>query len=349
MPTYFSEIGITGDSPLEFLEVAVPDGTDTSGYSVVHYLADGSVYLTYSLGTVESTTAGHDVYAIDDSDPDFPVVTGDGNETGNIWPDDAFALVDDTGTVIQFVSFYDNNITATEGAANGLTSTMIGTPGYGQSLQSDNNGASYYNQSSPNRNSIPCFEASMLILTMAGYRRAETLRVGDMKRTVDNGVQPIRWIRRYRADLTGLELAKRPVCISAGALGPDCPHSDLMISPQHRVVIGTPHQLANAGNNAMLAPAKALTDLPGVWHLTEVTTVNFIHFAFDQHEVVWSNGAQVEALFLSETVLSGIPGLQRCGLKSAARNHQSTKGDRRPFLRVTEARRLSNAVVEPAI
>jgi hypothetical protein len=349
MPTYFSEIAITGDSPQEFIEIAVPTGTDTSGYSVVHYMGDGTIYQTYSFGTVESTTAGHDVYTIDDSDPDVPVVTADTDPMGNIYPDDAFALVDDTGTVIQFVSFYGNNVTATQGAANGMTSTEIGTPAQGESLQSDDGGSSYYTQSSPNRNSIPCFEASTLILTKAGYRRAETLRLGDKIKTVDNGDQPIRWIRRYRADLTGLELAKQPVRISAGALGQNCPHREITVSPQHRVVIGLPQQLANAGHRAMLAPAKALTNLPGIRHLKGTSKVSYIHFAFDQHEVVWANGSQVEALFLSETVLSGMPRLQRDGLRMAARAHQKFKGNKRPFLRVAEARRLSNAVVEPAI
>ena len=42
--------------------------------------------------------------------------------------------------------------------------------------------------------------------------------------------------------------------------------------------------------------------------------VHYIHFAFDKHEVIWANGAEVETLFLSETVISSLPNLQRVGL-----------------------------------
>lgn len=340
MTAYFSEISITGESPQEFLEIAVAKDTDTSGYSVVHYMGNGAVYLTYSFGTVVQTVDGKDVYTIDDSDPDFPVITGEGNEMGNIYPDDAFALVDDSGTVIQFVSFYDNNITATDGPANGMTSTMIGTPGFGQSLQSDNDGSSYYNQSSPNRNSIPCFAENTQILTEHGYKAATDLCLGDRVVTVDNGLQPIIWTRQYNQDLSGADLTKKPIRIRAGALGELRPATDLVVSPQHRIVVSTPQQVSSMGKNAALAPAKSLAELPDIDHMARASRVKWVHFACANHEVVIANGCEVETLLLSPSVLSGIPKLQRDGLRTCAIDQQKKRGKARQFFTVRQAQRL---------
>ncbi|MFY0667830.1 MAG: endonuclease I, partial [Alteromonas stellipolaris] len=57
------------------------------------------------------------------------------------------ALIDDTGNVIQFLS-YEGTLTATSGAANGLTSTDIGvsetsSTSVGYSLQLSGSGQSY--------------------------------------------------------------------------------------------------------------------------------------------------------------------------------------------------------------
>ena len=344
MAAYFSEISITGDSAQEFIEVAVTAGTDTSSYSVVHYLIDGNgdgvVWQTYALGTVESTTSGQDVYTIDDSDPDVPVTTGSGNEMGNIYPDDAFALVDDTGTVVQFVSFYGNTMTPINGPAAGMTSTMIGTPPGGQSLQSDDGGSTYYDQPSPNRNSIPCFATGTLILTEDGYRPVEDLRIGDKVETVDRGPQPIRWIRRYQADLTHAKPDQKPIQIKAGALGPNCPSRSLVVSPQHRIVIGTDLQTPWASHPPALAPAKALTRIRGISPKRGVQKLDYIHFALDHHETIWAEGAQVESLFLGCAVIAGLSRMQRCGLDAISAIHQSEKSQSLRILTVSQARHL---------
>ena len=342
MAAYFSEISITGDSTQEFLEIAVTQGTDTSSYSVVHYLVDGNgdgvVWRSYDLGTVESTISGQDVYTIDDSDPDVPVTTGEGNEMGNIYPDDAFALVDDTGTVVQFVSFYGNTMTPINGPAAGMTSTMIGTPPGGQSLQSDDGGATYYDQPSPNRNTIPCFAIGTLILTDTGYRAVETLRLGDRVETVDRGPQPIRWIRRYKVDLMRARSDQKPVRIKAGALGPNCPSRTLVISPQHRVLIGHKDQVPLHSQKPAFAPAKALTGLRGVSPKRGVQQQDYVHFALDHHEIVWAEGTLVESLFLGPEVISSLTGLQRHGLKTTANTHWTERSNTHELLTVAQTR-----------
>ena len=136
MPGYISEISYGGNASADFIEVVVPEGTDVSLYSVVVYKGDGTVEATFSFGSVVSTADGSDVYLFDSGTPGFT----------NINSNDAVALVDDLGNVIQFISFGGNTVTATEGPADGLTSSDIGTAAKGESLQTNDDGSSYFVQ-----------------------------------------------------------------------------------------------------------------------------------------------------------------------------------------------------------
>ncbi len=124
-----------GDSG-EGVEVAGPAGTDLTGWTIIPY--NGSNGASYTpIGTLSGTI------------PDL------GGGYGVIWvpitglqngAPDAVALVDAGNTVVQFLS-YEGSFTATNGAANGQTSTDIGVsePGNveGQSLQLTGTGTTY--------------------------------------------------------------------------------------------------------------------------------------------------------------------------------------------------------------
>ena len=158
-------------------------------------------------------------------------------------PNQAVALVDDVGTVLQYSSFDGNVVTATEGPADGLTSAEIGTGGIGESLQSDDDGASYYVPGSPNPGTIPCYAPGTMIDTPDGPHGVETLRPGDLVSTLDHGPQPIKWVRDGTEPLNGAPDHSRPVLIQVAALGPGRPLRDLIVSPQHRILVGALGQL----------------------------------------------------------------------------------------------------------
>ncbi|WP_353143118.1 Hint domain-containing protein, partial [Paracoccus sp. (in: a-proteobacteria)] len=84
-----------------------------------------------------------------------------------------------------------------------------------------------------------CFIAGTLILTADGEVPIEQIGVGDLVQTRDNGLQPVRWIGSQK--LGAAELAAmpklQPIRVKAGALGPDAPRQDLLVSPQHRVLV----------------------------------------------------------------------------------------------------------------
>ena len=127
----------SGGDVNEGIEIAGPAGTDLTGYSVVFY--NGSNGTSYSPTNLSG------------------IIPNQQNNMGTLWfavsgiqngSPDGLALIDADGTtVIQFLS-YEGTLTATDGAANGMTSTDIGvaetgsTP-IGESLQLVGTGTQY--------------------------------------------------------------------------------------------------------------------------------------------------------------------------------------------------------------
>ncbi len=104
----------TGTDTGEAIEVTGPAGTDLTGWSLVLYTgSNGTVYDTKSLTGV-----------IDDEDAALGAVAVDVPGLQNGAPD-GLALVDDTGAVVEFLS-YEGDFTAVGGPADGMTSTDIG-------------------------------------------------------------------------------------------------------------------------------------------------------------------------------------------------------------------------------
>ncbi|WP_323765377.1 Hint domain-containing protein [Marinovum sp.] len=293
MSVYISEVSWSNSGSPSFVEIAVPAGTDVSGYTLVVYKANGHVDATYTFGAADSSIAGQDVYSIQNAPTgNFPV-------TGT----DAFALVDDTGTVLQFVS-QSSGTTATQGPASGLTATDIGQAPGGTSLQSDDGGATYYQQADENPGTVPCYAPGTLIATAQGPRRIETLRTGDLVSTLDHGPLPVRWVRQADQPLEDAPRDAKPVMIRRSAFGPGCPSHDLVVSPQHRILVGGEGQLPHLFDRPCLVPAKALTDLPGIRTMMGKRDMTWVHFAFDSHEIVFANGCLSESLLLGPMVLA---------------------------------------------
>ncbi|WP_146591644.1 Ig-like domain-containing protein [Puniceibacterium confluentis] len=159
---------------------------------------------------------------------------------------------------------------------------------------------------------VPCFTPGTLIATPQGERLVEDLREGDRIITRDNGIQEIRWVGRK--DLTGHMLSRkphmRPILVQKGSLGNGLPEHDLLLSPNHRVLVNNDKTALYFEEREVLAAAKHLTGLEGV---DEVGTlgVSYIHFMFDSHEVVLSNGAWTESFQPGDYSLNGIGDAQR--------------------------------------
>lgn len=155
---------------------------------------------------------------------------------------------------------------------------------------------------------VPCFTAGTMIRTAEGERRVEDLRLDDLVWTRDNGLQPLRWIGRRT--LRPAELAAqpnlRPIRIRAGALGAGQPAQDLVVSPQHRILIRSSIALRMFGAAEVLVGAKQLLALPGIEVDEAAREVTYLHLMFDRHEVLVSNGAETESLYPGPIALAAL-------------------------------------------
>ena len=186
-------------------------------------------------------------------------------------------------------------------------------------------------------NYVPCFTEQTLIKTRRGEVPAAQLRLGDMVLTRNHGYQPIRWIGTRQLDGTQLEMnpALNPVVIRAGALGVNTPERDLIVSPQHRVLIGGGRAQLWFGEDEVFVAADNLTCLNGVEKLRP-ETVTYVHIMFDRHQIVSSDGAWTESYQPGDMTLGDMDEAQRRELFAIFPELFDGKaGQRYPAARVT--------------
>lgn len=145
-------------------------------------------------------------------------------------------------------------------------------------------------------NVIPCFTPGTLIETPRGEVPVESLREGDRVITRDNGIQEIRWVgnRTLSRDELALNPSLKPILIKAGSLGQGLPERDMVVSPQHRLLIAGDRTQLYFDESEVLVAAKHLVN-NGAIQTLETLRTTYIHFMFDRHEVVLSDGAWTES------------------------------------------------------
>ncbi len=146
---------------------------------------------------------------------------------------------------------------------------------------------------------VPCFTSGTLILTDRGEKLIDNLVEGDAIYTRDNGFQPLRWIGRCTVSAHG---QSAPVLIGKGVLG-NC--SDLLVSPNHRMLITGVAADLSFGESEVFVAAKHLTYNPGV-KIKPGGQVTYVHLLFDQHQVVMANDAPSESFFPGDQALSSL-------------------------------------------
>lgn len=140
-----------------------------------------------------------------------------------------------------------------------------------------------------------CFATETLIETPAGERPVEALVPGDLVMTRDHGAQPLRWAGRRRLDFATAPDSQKPVLFRAGSLGAGLPRRDLIVSPQHRMLMAGPQVAASFGNAEVLALAKGMTGLSGARAMQGRRHVDYVSLLFDRHEVILAEGAPSES------------------------------------------------------
>ena len=157
-------------------------------------------------------------------------------------------------------------------------------------------------------NLITCFTPGSMIRSEQGQVAVENLGVGDLIETQDHGLQAIRWIGCRKLDAIDLRLHPklRPIRISAGALATGLPKQDLVLSPQHRVLVRSKITDRICGEAEVLIPVKKLLGIDGIDIVADQEAVTYFHLLFDQHEIVFANDAPTDSLFLGAQSLKSL-------------------------------------------
>lgn len=164
----------------------------------------------------------------------------------------------------------------------------------------------------PVDSNAPCFSHGSLIATPKGEVAVDQLQVGDRVFTRDNGIQELVWVGRVTLAAAQLEAQPehRPVLIRQGALGNGMPQRDMVLSPNHRVLVtsGEAEMLFDA--REVLVAAKHLVGRPGIERVTP-EAVTYVHIMCKHHEVVLSDGAWTESFQADDASLKSVGEPQR--------------------------------------
>lgn len=163
---------------------------------------------------------------------------------------------------------------------------------------------------------VICFTPDTRILTPDGPRLIQMLRPGDRILTKDNGPQDILWTGSKR--MTGARLYAmphlRPIRFRAGALGSGRPEDDLIVSPQHRMLVGGATAQSLFNTPEVLVRAEDLINDSSVSVDFTLTEVTYIHILLERHNIVFANGVETESFHPSNTALDMVEDRQRAAL-----------------------------------
>lgn len=158
---------------------------------------------------------------------------------------------------------------------------------------------------------VVCFSSGTHILTPRGEIPVNELKVGDHVITLDHGPKPILWISTSRHVWPGSSDKELPILISSGTFGPNAPRRDLIVSPQHKILLSLASREDCSNVFEVLAPAKGMTEVSGVRCMKGKREVVYYHMLLEDHEVLVSEGVASESFFPGPTALGMLRPQQR--------------------------------------
>jgi hypothetical protein len=162
------------------------------------------------------------------------------------------------------------------------------------------------NAMGPASGGVICFTPGTVIRTPTGLLPVELLQEGDKVQTKDNGPQEILWIGTRR--MTGARLFAmpklRPVRIRPSALGKGQPDSELLVSPEHRMLLEGPEAVSLFNTTEVLVSAKDMVNGSTVTVDHLLKEVTYIHLLLPAHQILWANGMETESFHPANASLS---------------------------------------------
>lgn len=163
---------------------------------------------------------------------------------------------------------------------------------------------------------VICFTPGTRIATPDGPRLVQDLRPGDRVQTKDNGAQDILWTGHRR--MTGARLYAmphlRPIRLRAGALGSGRPEDDLLVSPQHRMLVKGAAARALFNSDEVLVAAEDLLNDHSILVDQALREVTYVHLLLERHNILFANGLETESFHPANTALDMIEEGQRAAL-----------------------------------
>jgi Hint domain len=131
-----------------------------------------------------------------------------------------------------------------------------------------------------------CFLRGTMIATPYGEVAVEDLRPGDVVLTLNRGRSPIRWIGRRVLDPLMLDRPQDawPIRIRQGALTDNVPHRDLLVSPDHCMLV-----------QDILVPAKLLVNGTTIVQEERREPFEYFHIELESHDIVLAEGMLSES------------------------------------------------------
>ncbi len=152
-------------------------------------------------------------------------------------------------------------------------------------LTQSGNGAKIITPYDSANNQPMCFLEGTMIATPGGARLVETLRQGDLVLTASGQVEPVSWIGvRKMAARFADKLRAFPVRIAAGALADGIPARDLLLSPEHALLI-----------DGILINAGALVNDVSITRETKMPeSFTYYHVELASHALIMAENAAAE-------------------------------------------------------
>ncbi|MBX9828003.1 MAG: Hint domain-containing protein [Xanthobacteraceae bacterium] len=163
---------------------------------------------------------------------------------------------------------------------------------------------------------VICFMPGTSIAVPGGEAKVETLRPGDLVMTAAGEAKAVRWIGRQTVSRVFADpLRVLPVRVKAGALGENVPCRDLLISPDHAVLV-----------DGVLVQAGALVNGSSIVRESDVPQVyTYYHVELDDHSLILAENVAAETF---------IDNVNRLGFDNWA-EHEALYPDGKPIEEMT--------------
>jgi hypothetical protein len=130
-----------------------------------------------------------------------------------------------------------------------------------------------------------CFMAGTMIRTPDGEAAIETLRRGDLVLTAEGAAKPVNWLGRQTISTRFADpLRVLPIRVREGALGENAPSRDLLVSPDHALLV-----------SGVLVQAGALVNGASIVREANVPEIFvYYHVELDDHSLILAENTPAE-------------------------------------------------------